>query len=62
MRQFGVAHEMRKVRFEQFSFENDPLDSWQAEKYAIKQEVLSFQEDGQKCKMVLKIEFTPLPD
>ena len=29
-------------------------------KNAVKQKVLSFQEDGQKRKMVIKIEFTPL--
>ena len=34
--------------------------SRQAEKYAVKQKVLSFQEDGKKRKMVIKIEFTPL--
>ena len=32
-----------------------------AEKYAVKKKVLSFKNDGQKCKMVVKIEFTPLP-
>ena len=32
-------------------------------KYAVKQNVLSFQEDGQKCKMVIiKIEFSHLSD
>ena len=29
------------------------------EKDAVKQKVLSFQEDGQKRKMVIKTEFTP---
>ena len=33
-----------------------------AEKDAVKQKVLSFQEDGQKRKMVIKSEFTPLLD
>ena len=32
------------------------------EKDAVKQKVLSFQEDGQKRKMVIKIEFTALSD
>ena len=34
--------------------------SWRAKKDAVKQKVLSFHEDGQKGKMVIKIEFTPL--
>ena len=29
-------------------------------KYAVKQKVVSFQEVGQKRKMVIKIQFTPL--
>ena len=33
-----------------------------AEKDAGKEKVLPFQEDGQKRKMVVKIEFTPIPD
>ena len=37
------------------------LSSWQAEKDAVKQKVISFKDDGQKSKMVVKIEFTPLP-
>ena len=41
------------VRFGQLFFENDPLDE-------PKQKVLSFQKVGQKRKIVIKIEFTPL--
>ena len=35
--------------------------SWRAEKDAFKEKVLSFQKQGQKRKLVIKIEFTPLP-
>ena len=34
--------------------------SRRAEKDTVKQKVVSFQEDGQKRKIVIKIEFTPL--
>ena len=46
-----------KVRFGQLK----KWSSWRAEKNATKQKVLSFQEVGKKRKMVIKIEFTPLP-
>ena len=36
--------------------------SRQFEKDAIKQKVLSFKKDGQRRKMVIKSEFTPLSD
>ena len=50
-----------KVRFGQLFFENNPLVR-RAEKAGIKQKVLSFQEVGQKRKLVIKIEFTiPYP-
>ena len=48
------------VRFGQFLFGNYFLG--RAEKDAIKEKVLSFKDDGQKRKMVVKIEFTSLPD
>ena len=35
---------------------------WWAEKDAIKQHVLSFQEVGENRKIVIKIKFTPIPD
>ena len=41
---------------DKFFFENDPLD----EPNAIKQKILSLEQVGQKRKMVVKIEFTPL--
>ena len=31
------------------------------EKYAVKQKVLSFKDNGQKRKLVVKMEFIPLP-
>ena len=40
-------------------FENDPL-ARRAESDATKQKILSLQEVGQKRKIVVKIEFTPL--
>ena len=42
-------------------FENDPLDELNHnESDATKQKILSLQEVGQKRKIVVKIEFTPL--
>ena len=38
--------------------ENDPLD----EPKKMQKKVISFQEDSQKRKMVIKSEFTPLSD
>ena len=38
-------------------FENDPL--YELKKDATRQKVLTFQEVGQKHKMVIEIEFTP---
>ena len=48
-----------KVCFGQFFLK---LSSRRAEKNAVKREVQFFQENGQKCKIVIKIEFTPLSD
>ena len=47
-----------KVRFGHIFFENDPLD--ELKRMPFLQNVLPFQEVGQKRKMVVKIEFTPL--
>ena len=44
---------------DKFFFENDPLDR-RAESDATKQKILSLQEVGENCKIVVKIEFTPL--
>ena len=54
----GFKKSERKVRFRQLFFENDPLDEPKempsGEKFHL------FGENGQKRKMVVKIEFTPL--
>ena len=47
-----------KVRFGQIFFWK--WSSWRAKSDATKQKILSFQEVGQKRKIVVKIEFTPL--
>ena len=52
-------HNRRPVRYKHIFFK---WSSQRAQKDAVKQKVLYLQEDGQKRKMVIKIEFTPLSD
>ena len=52
-RQFFCQNRISKPNFRK---------SFRAEKDVVKKKVLSFQEDGQKRKIVIKVEFTPLSD